>query len=110
MSPYARGLYPVTSHDRLRLFQTERWSPYDDEIRVEYRGGEFVVEHHLRRWPRPLAGAASITRCAGGFAAVESALRRACWSSGTARADGPRSAPPPSAALADGTRQRDGLP
>ena len=79
VSPYTRGLYPVTSHDRLRLFQSEWWSLFDDEISIEYRNSEFVVEHHLRSWPRPMAGEVSVTRGTDGLAAFEAALRRSGW-------------------------------
>ena len=79
VSAYARGLYPVTSHDRLRLFQSEWWSPFDDEISIEYQNGEFVVEHHLRSWPRPVVGGMSVTRGVDGLAALEAAIRRSGW-------------------------------
>jgi hypothetical protein len=81
-SRYRPGLFPVTSHDALLLFQHDRFDALDEHIRVEF-DGEFVVQY--RSGPRQLApGLAPIEsewtrRDADGFHALEQCLSYLRW-------------------------------
>jgi hypothetical protein len=44
-SPYAAGLHPVLSMHTLRLYQHEHAGSEDEEVRLDYEDGAFVVRH-----------------------------------------------------------------
>lgn len=82
-SPYAAGLFPVKSMHTVRLYQQQRYFVWDDEIRVEYDSGEFVVRYfsgggfrHLE--PRAAPGV-WMKRSPDGFAAFERCLHHVRW-------------------------------
>ena len=52
-SPYAAGLYPVQSMHTLRLYQQERAGPTDEELRLDFEDGAFVVCHRAGETPDP---------------------------------------------------------
>src|SRR6266516_4985174 len=44
-SPYADGLYPILSMHTVRLYQNERVTEIDEELRLDFEDGQFVVRH-----------------------------------------------------------------
>ena len=52
-SPYASGLHPVLSMHTVRLYQHERASAADEEVRLDFEDGEFVVRHLPGGTPDP---------------------------------------------------------
>ncbi|HEX8454053.1 MAG TPA: hypothetical protein VF647_18345 [Longimicrobium sp.] len=82
-SRYAAGLFPVKSMHTVRLYQQQRYSTWDDEIRVDYDSGEFVVRYlsggvwrHLE--PRAAPGV-WLKRSPDGFEALERCFHHLRW-------------------------------
>ena len=44
-SRYAAGLYPVQSHHTLLLYQHDHAGPEDEQVRLDWEDGEFVVRY-----------------------------------------------------------------
>ena len=83
-SPYAAGLHPVTSMRTLRLFQHDHVAGTDEEVRVDFEDGVFVVRHRAGATPdphfalRPPPGVWT-KRGADGFALLERAFHHLRW-------------------------------
>jgi hypothetical protein len=52
-SPFAAGLYPVLSMHTVRLYQHDHAGPEDEEVRLDFEGGAFVVRHRTGATPDP---------------------------------------------------------
>jgi hypothetical protein len=52
-SPYSAGLHPVTSMQTLRLFQHDHVEGTDEEVRVDFEDGAFVVRYRAGATPDP---------------------------------------------------------
>ena len=52
-APYAAGLYPVQSMHTLCLYQHDRAGPEDEQLRLDFEGGEFVVRYRAGGTPDP---------------------------------------------------------
>jgi hypothetical protein len=74
-SAYAAGLFPVMSMHTIRLYQQQHYSMHDDEIRVDFDSGEFIVRY------RSGGSAPGVwtKRSADGFAALERCLHHLGW-------------------------------
>ena len=81
-SDYASGLHPVTSHYLLRLFASEHFDFWDDQIQISHDGESFEVRY-VSSAGRPLSTVPAesrwMKRSPDGFAALMRCLHHVRW-------------------------------
>src|SRR5690349_2971929 len=83
-SRYAAGLHPVQSMHTLRLFQHDVAGPDDEELRLDYEDGQFVVRYRRGADPDPRLSIAPPARMwtkrgADAIAMLERAVHHLGW-------------------------------
>jgi hypothetical protein len=83
-SRYAGGLHPVTSMHTLRLYQHDAYSSFDEELRLDYEDGAFVVRHRTGTTPDPRFAIAPVagvwtTRGSDPMALIDRAFHHLRW-------------------------------